>query len=72
VKAVRERTGKLKSRELKSAQPFNDPPNQPPGKYFIIQYDSVFDAGSIVETVVPRLEGEKWKVTGYFMKPANQ
>lgn len=69
--SVRNQTGKLKSRKLKSAQYTENPPNAPAGKYVVIQYDSSFDIGAAVETVVPTQEKDgSWKVSGYFVKPA--
>lgn len=69
--SVRNQTGKLKSRKLKSARYTENPSNAPAGKYVVIQYDSVFDIGAAVETVVPTQEKDgSWKVSGYFVKPA--
>ena len=69
--SVRNQTGKVKNRKLKSAQYTENPPNAPAGKYVVIQYDSSFDVGAAVETVVPTQEKDgSWKVSGYFVKPA--
>ena len=71
VKKVRDQTGKLKSRELKSAQFSEDLPGAPHGKYVIFQYDASFGSGSFVETVTAIQEKDgAWKVAGYFVKPA--
>lgn len=71
VSAVRGQTGKLKSRKLKSAQSTESLPNAPAGKYIILQYDSSFNAGPAVETVVlMEQKDNSWKVSGYFVKPA--
>ena len=69
--SVRNQTGKLKDRKLKSAQYTESLPNAPAGKYVVIQYDSSFDSGAAIETVVPMQEKDgAWKVSGYFVKPA--
>lgn len=71
VSAVRSQTGKLKSRKLKAAQSRESLPNAPAGKYEILQYESSFNAGPAVETVVLMEEKDNsWKVVGYFVKPA--
>ena len=71
VSAVREKTGKLRSRALKSAEYSENLPNAPAGKYVIMQYESSFDVGPTVETVVPMQQKDgSWKVSGYFVKPA--
>ena len=71
VSAVRNQTGKFKSRALKSARYSENLPNAPPGKYVVIQYDSSFGAGPAIETIVPMQEKDgSWKVSGYFVKPA--
>ncbi len=70
VKKVRDQTGKLKSRELKSAQYSETLPNAPSGKYVVFQYGATFDSGPAVETVAATQEKDGvWKVAGYFVKP---
>jgi len=70
VGPVREQTGKLQSRKLKSSEYMEDPPNSPPGKYVVLQYDSTFASGAFVETVFMMKEKDGgWKVAGYFVKP---
>ena len=71
VSAVRGQTGKLKSRKLQDAKSTERLPNAPAGKYVILQYDSSFNAGPAVETVVlMEQKDNSWKVAGYFVKPA--
>jgi hypothetical protein len=73
VSAVRDKMGKLRSRTLKSAQYSEHLPNAPVGKYVVIQYESSFDAGPVIETVVPMQEKDgSWKVSGYFVKPVQR
>lgn len=71
VKPVRDQIGELKSRKLKSAQYTETLPGAPPGKYFVMQYDSSYAVGPCIETAVPMQEKDgSWKVSGYFVKPA--
>lgn len=71
VSAVRGQTGKLKSRKLKDAKATESLPGAPAGNYVILQYDSSFNAGQAVETVVlMEQKDNSWKVAGYFVKPA--
>lgn len=69
---VRSPLGKLQSRQFKSASE-TPPPGAPAGKYVTIQFNTKFaTVGDTVETIVPTLENGKWKVSGYFVKPANK
>jgi hypothetical protein len=71
VSAVRNQTGKLKSRKLKSAKFTDSLPGAPAGNYVILQFDSSFNAGPAIETVVLMEQNDNsWKVAGYFVKPA--
>lgn len=71
VSAVRGQTGKLKSRKLRDAKSTESLANAPAGKYVILQYESSFNAGPAVETVVlMEQKDNSWKVAGYFVKPA--
>ena len=64
--------GSVVSRRLTSEQYFKDPPNSPPGVYINIIYDTAFEKRSPMnETVMLELEGGRWKVTGYFIKPGS-
>jgi hypothetical protein len=48
-----------------------DLPNAPKGEYVIIQYKTEFANGAFIETVTPMLDKDgKWRVSGYFIKPA--
>ena len=44
-------------------------PNAPPGEYVIAQYAVTHAGQKIIETVSLQLEGEAWKVVGYFVQP---
>jgi hypothetical protein len=51
-----------------------DLPNAPKGEYVVIQYKTEFaGAGTVLETITPMLDKDgKWRVSGYFVKPAQQ
>lgn len=69
---VRTPLGQVQSRKLKSATYTTDVPNAPAGEYVIIQYRTSFqNMNEAIETVTPMLEKDgTWKVSGYFIKPA--
>ena len=70
AKKARDQTGKLRSRELKSAEYTETLPNAPAGKYVVFQYTATFDSGTFMETVAAAEDkGGSWKVAGYFVKP---
>ena len=69
VRSVRGPLGGLKSRKLKSAEHMTSLPGAPDGDYVVIQFDTVFEnKASAVETVTPMLDGEEWRVSGYFIR----
>lgn len=70
VKQVRDKTGPLKERAVKSATYSEKLPNAPAGRYVVIQYNASYEAGKFIETVVPMEEAGRWRVSGYFVKPA--
>lgn len=46
-------------------------PNTPKGEYVIVQFKTDFASGAFIETVTPMLDKDgKWRVSGYFIKPA--
>ncbi len=47
-------------------------PNAPKGEYVLIQYKAEFASGGpFIETITPMLDKDgKWRVSGYFIKPA--
>ncbi len=70
VSGVRESLGKLRSRNLKSAEFSRTLPGAPDGEYVVIQYDSSFEnKKEAVETAVPMKDKDGvWRVSGYFIK----
>lgn len=73
VQAAREPLGKKQSRTLKSGQRTNSLPGAPPGDYSLLIYSTTFEKqGAMQETVVLNHDKDgKWRVSGYFIKPAN-
>lgn len=56
-------------RTLVSAQELSNPPNAPPGEYVMLRYRTEASGDrTITETVVPRWEGDAWRVAGYFIQ----
>jgi hypothetical protein len=69
LKTHRAPLGKVKTRTLKSAQETTTLPGAPEGNYVVIQFDTVFENQTTVETVTPMKEKDgSWKVSGYFIK----
>ncbi len=68
---VRSPLGNMESRQFKGAEYRTQVPKAPPGKYFIIQYQTKFSGGGrIIETITPMLDKDgKWRVSGYYVKP---
>jgi hypothetical protein len=71
VEPVREQTGNLVARKVRSATYTRDLPNAPAGEYVVIQYDTRFErVPHAIETVTPMKDPDgKWRVSGYFVKP---
>ena len=67
---VRPPLGKVVSRKVTSRQYSEKVPGAPPGKYVIIQYETVFEnKASAVETITPMLDPDGvWRVSGYFIR----
>ena len=40
----------------------------PPGKYFVVEFESQFGDASAGERVVPMFENGAWRVSGYFVR----
>lgn len=68
--AARKPLGKVKSRELKSAQYATSLPGAPDGEYVVIQFQTAFEnKKAAVETITPLREKDKvWRVSGYYIK----
>ena len=59
--------GKVKSREMISATPYEELPGAPKGEYVVIQYKSSFEFKDGIETITPMKQNGIWKVSGYFI-----
>ena len=73
LKSVRAPLGAVKSRRLKSAAYTRTLPGTPDGQYVVIQYETSFaNMPSAIETITPMFDKDgKWRVSGYFIKPAS-
>jgi hypothetical protein len=62
--------GKPLSRSLKSSRYAEELPGAPDGKYYVIEYNTVFERKERgTETVVPMLDEDGvWRVSGYFVR----
>ena len=66
---ARELSGDLVQRERKSSTYATKIEDSPEGEYIMLIYDSSFKkADDVSEYVTVMLEGEQWKVAGYFMQ----
>ena len=69
IEGSRGSLGKSMSRKLRTAQAAQTLPNEPRGRYVVIQFDSVFaNHPAMVETVTTKFEGDDWRVLGYRMR----
>lgn len=69
VQSVRTNLGKVLSRRLKAKINKTPKPNEPKGRYLIIQYTTSFqNKKSVTEEVVVMLDKNgRWKVSGYHL-----
>jgi len=65
IKNARASLGKLKSRKLIAKEYASDPPGAPEGEYVFIQFETVFENKTVVETAVPFLDNGQWRNTTY-------
>ena len=67
---ARKPLGTFQKRTLAVAQFVKDPPGSPPGRYFILQYDSDFTnkRGAVETVVMVNEDANVWKTAGYFIK----
>ncbi len=73
LQQVRAPLGAAAHRTLAGSVYQTDLPNAPKGEYVIVQFKTAFVNGAFIETVTPMLEKDgKWRVSGYFVKPALQ
>ena len=72
LQSARAPLGQAGSRTLMGSMYQTDLPNAPKGEYVVIQYRTEFAGmGPAIETITPMLDNDgKWRVSGYFVKPA--
>ena len=67
VGQLREASGKVLSRELRSYGYMGEVPDAPPGSYFVIEYVAMYGARIWLEKVVVSQEPDGWRIAGYFL-----
>ena len=74
MQQVRAPLGTAKPRTLKGATYMTKLPGVPDGEYVVIQLDSSYvGLSGAVDTVTPMKDKDgKWRVSGYFIKPADK
>lgn len=62
--------GAFESRSVALTQFLKDPPNSPPGDYFLIQFEANYKNrhGATETVVVTHQEKKEWRVAGFFIK----
>jgi len=69
IGAARNPLGSMISRQLVSATYANSLPGAPEGEYVVLQYQTRFQfKQSAIETVTPMLDGNRWRVSGYYVR----
>lgn len=69
IEAVRNPLGEVVSRKLIAQRYLTQMPGAPDGEYVIIQYATKFkNKQEALETIIPLVEDEKWKVSGYHVQ----
>jgi hypothetical protein len=57
------------ARKLKSRTYREQLPGAPDGKYVVILYDTTFEnKKDALETITPTLDGDRWRVSGYWVR----
>ena len=69
ISSLRDDLGKVSVRRFRSASEATVLPGAPAGRYEIIQFDTNFaQKTGAIETVVVALQGDDWRVAGYFIR----
>jgi len=72
VQGIRDKLGPLKSRGFQEAELTDTLPGMPKGDYAIVRFQTAFaNEGDTIESITLVAEHGKWKVGGYYIKPAN-
>jgi hypothetical protein len=70
LKTTHQDIDSLQSRSLVGARYKTKPPRGPEGKYVITQYRTQYGSQTKIETVTMKKDSSKWRMAGYFIKPA--
>ena len=70
LKTTHQDVDSLQSRSLVGARYKTKPPRGPEGKYVITQYRTQYGSQTMIETVTMKKDSSKWRMAGYFIKPA--
>lgn len=69
VTAARAPMGDLITRRLTSATYTTHLPGAPDGEYVVLQFQTHFaNKAQAIETVTPMLDGDRWRVAGYYVR----
>lgn len=69
VGAARQPLGSMLRRQLISATYARSLPGAPDGDYVVLQFETDFEHQKrAIETVTPMLDGERWRVSGYYVR----
>jgi hypothetical protein len=72
VQGIREKLGPLKSRAFQAAELTDTLPSMPKGDYAVVRFQTAFaNEDDTIESITLVAEHGKWKVGGYYIKPAN-
>jgi hypothetical protein len=72
VQGIRDKLGPLKSRAFQAAKLTDTLPSMPKGDYAIVRFQTAFaNENDTIESITLVAEHGKWKVGGYFIKPAS-
>jgi len=70
LKTTHQDVDSLQSRSLVGARYKTKPPRGPEGQYVITQYRTQYGSQTMIETVTMKKDSSKWRMAGYFIKPA--
>ncbi len=69
VGAARQPLGSMRRRKLIAATFVESLPGAPDGAYVVLQFETEFEHRKrAIETVTPMLDGEAWRVSGYYVR----
>ena len=68
ISRLKEPLGKAKTRRQRDSIGQQNPLNHPPGDYVLVNFETGFENGDAVETLVLYQEKDSWLLAGYFIK----